>query len=332
MLDARTVHIADVQIEAEEFPEASENARRLGFHTMLSVPLMREGVAIGAIQLPRTEVRLFTERQVALLKTFADQAVIAIENVRLFNDTKEALERQTATAEILRVISSSPTDMQPVFEAIIRSAVDLCGGIRGSAMRLDGGQLHVSAHFNMAAETVEIVEAAYPRTPTREFSVGRAIVDRTPVHVFTEDAVAREFPAWWRGPASAASWPFRYCARGSRSERSVSRGPTRACSRTSTSRFSRLSPTQAVIVIENVRLFKELEASNREIAAKSRQLESPASTNPSSWPTCRTSSARRSNAIIGYSEMLQEEARDLQQDASSPIWRRSTPPLNISCR
>jgi two-component system, NtrC family, sensor kinase len=127
VLDARTVHIADVQVEAKEFPEASENARRLGFHTMLSVPLMREGVAIGAIQLPRAEVRLFTERQVALLKTFADQAVIAIENVRLFNETKEALEQQTATAEILRVISSSPTDLGPVLEAVAENAVRVCG-------------------------------------------------------------------------------------------------------------------------------------------------------------------------------------------------------------
>src|SRR5206468_2111076 len=129
VLDARTVHIADVQVEAEEFPEASENARRLGFHTMLSVPLMREGVAIGAIQLPRTEVRLFTERQVALLKTFADQAVIAIENVRLFKelearnrDLTEALEQQTATTDILRVIPQSPTDVQPVFDMIAESA------------------------------------------------------------------------------------------------------------------------------------------------------------------------------------------------------------------
>jgi GAF domain-containing protein len=128
VFDARTLHIADVQSEMDEFPEGSENARRFGYRTILSVPLMREGVVIGAIGLRRTEARLFTERQIALLQTFADQAVIAIENVRLFNELQkknraltdahaqvtEALEQQTATSEILRVISSSPTDVQPV--------------------------------------------------------------------------------------------------------------------------------------------------------------------------------------------------------------------------
>src|SRR5207249_6303126 len=102
-----------------------ENARSMGFRTILSVPLMREGVALGTIQLRRTEARLFTNGQVTLLQTFADQAVIAIENVRLFKeletrnrDLTESLEQQTATSEILRVISSSPTDVQPVLDAI----------------------------------------------------------------------------------------------------------------------------------------------------------------------------------------------------------------------
>src|SRR5262249_61261658 len=101
-LQGRTAQLPDIQTEAHEFPETSENARRQGWRTILSVPLMREGVAIGAIVLRRTEVLLFTERQVALLQTFADQAIIAIENVRLFNETKEALEQQTATSDILR--------------------------------------------------------------------------------------------------------------------------------------------------------------------------------------------------------------------------------------
>src|SRR5262249_43991678 len=143
--EARPVQVADVQIEADEFPEASDFARREGFHTLLSVPLMREGMAIGAIALRRAETKLFTESQIALLQTFADQAVIAIENVRLFNETKEALEQQTATSEILRVISRSPTDYEPVFDTIVRHAANVCGAADAILGLVDGGDLMVRA-------------------------------------------------------------------------------------------------------------------------------------------------------------------------------------------
>ena len=92
---------------------------------MLNVPMIREGVVIGLINVTRREPGSFTDHQINLLKTFADQAVIAIENVRLFNETKEALERQTATADILKVIASSPSDVQPVFDAIANSSRQL---------------------------------------------------------------------------------------------------------------------------------------------------------------------------------------------------------------
>ena len=128
VLDKRTVHIADIQTQADEFPEGSKLARRLSFHTVLSVPLMREGVVIGTIGLRRTEAQLFTERQVALLQTFADQAVIAIENVRLFDEVQartreltEALQRQTATADVLKVISRSTFDLKSVLQTLVES-------------------------------------------------------------------------------------------------------------------------------------------------------------------------------------------------------------------
>src|SRR5262245_27052920 len=129
IIERRTIQVADLQAETQEFPEGSVRARDIGWHAQLSGPLLREGTAIGAIAVRRMEIRAFTDTQIALLETFADQAVIAIENVRLFTELQEknqaltqahatvseALDRQTATAEILGVISSSPTDSQPVF-------------------------------------------------------------------------------------------------------------------------------------------------------------------------------------------------------------------------
>jgi len=117
ILDRTTIHIDDLAAASEaEYPEGRALQRMLGHRTQLVTPLLREGVAIGAILLARFEVRLFSERQIALLQTFADQAVIAIENVRLFNETKEALEQQTATSDISRLpsrgITSSPSSSQ----------------------------------------------------------------------------------------------------------------------------------------------------------------------------------------------------------------------------
>jgi two-component system NtrC family sensor kinase len=127
VVDRATVHVEDLATAPEdEYPIGRELQRRLGHHTCLSVPLLREGRAVGAIALWRMERRCFTDAQIDLVKTFADQAVIAIENVRLFNETKEALEQQTATSDILRVISQSPRDVQPAFDTIARAALKLC--------------------------------------------------------------------------------------------------------------------------------------------------------------------------------------------------------------
>ena len=139
MIDREIIHVIDVSSpEAQsEFPEGWAFARAFGLRTVLAAPLLREGGAIGAVLIRRTEVRPFSDKQIALLKTFADQAVIAIENVRLFNelqirnrDLTEALEQQSATSEILSVISSSPKDVQPVFDTIVKNATRLCRGIQ----------------------------------------------------------------------------------------------------------------------------------------------------------------------------------------------------------
>src|SRR5262249_11202023 len=115
MADQRPIHIHDVlSDEGLDFEMARSMSRVDGCRTLLAAPLLREGEAIGALTLRRAEVHPFSDKQIALLQTFADQAVIAIENTRLFNETKEALERQTATADILKVIANSPTNVQPV--------------------------------------------------------------------------------------------------------------------------------------------------------------------------------------------------------------------------
>jgi two-component system, NtrC family, sensor kinase len=133
VLERNPVHVIDLQAEAVEFPESSDLAKRFGARTTLGVPLLREGVAVGTIQLRRSEVDPFTDRHIALLQTFADQAVIAIENVRLFEaeqartrELSESLEQQTATSEVLQVISSSPGELESVFQAMLQNSVRIC--------------------------------------------------------------------------------------------------------------------------------------------------------------------------------------------------------------
>src|SRR5438552_5690210 len=139
-IEERAIHIPDV-LEDDEYALHAEQ-RAGGFRTLLGVPMKRDDrELVGVIGVARNEVRPFTSREIQLVETFADQAAIAIENVRLFNETQEALERQTALAEILRVISSSPTDVQPVLDAIAESAARLCAAASASMYLTDGNAL-----------------------------------------------------------------------------------------------------------------------------------------------------------------------------------------------
>ena len=164
VIDRVPVHVHDVlSREGAEFPLGQEMSRRDGFRSILSVPLLREGESIGAIALRRAEVHPFSDKQVALLQTFADQAVIAIENARLFNETQKALERQTATADILKVIASSPDDVQPVFEAIAASANRLVGGFSCTVVRFIEGTAYLKAFTPTTQEADEILQASFPQ-------------------------------------------------------------------------------------------------------------------------------------------------------------------------
>ena len=189
VIDRRTIHVANLQAETDEYPEGSEIARRLGYHTILGVPLIRAGVAIGVITVRRTEVRPFTDRQIELLKTFADQAVIAIENTRLFEaeqaskrELQESLEYQTAISEVLAVISRSPSDLKPVLEAIVETAARLCQADKANIRRKEGVGYRTVASIGFTQAQRDFIEQTAVQLD-RSTIGGRVALDRETVHM-----------------------------------------------------------------------------------------------------------------------------------------------------
>jgi GAF domain-containing protein len=264
ILDRQTIHTHDLWAEREEdWPDIWHAVHRLGIRTGLAVPLMREGVPVGAITIRRTEVRPFTEKQIALLKTFADQAVIAIENVRLFQELTEALEQQTATSEILGVIASSPTDIQPVLDVVAENAARVCGATDAVIQRVEGNALRRVAHYG----PLPGVEEATPIS--RGWVMGRAAVDRRTIHVHDVAAeVETEFP---ESKSLRQINPTRTMLAAPLLRQGVPIGVIgirRLEVRPFTDKQVKLLETfadQAVIAIENVRLFKELQERNSQL-------------------------------------------------------------------
>jgi len=158
-----------------------------GYRSLVVVPLLRHDEAIGTVSVTRREPGGFTNDEIALLQTFADQAVIATENVRLFTELQqknealtqahaqvtETLDQQTATSEVLRVISQSPTDVQPVFDSIAVSAMQLCEGQFCHLFRFDGELLYLVAHRGLTPEAAEMLRRGYPMRPGRGTVAGR---------------------------------------------------------------------------------------------------------------------------------------------------------------
>jgi two-component system, NtrC family, sensor kinase len=163
VVDQVAVHVADLQVMEREFPQGASFARQYGHRTTLAVPLLREGSTLGAILIRRMEVQPFSDRQIELVSSFASQAVIAIENARLFNETSEALEGQTATADVLKVIASSPTDLQPVFDAIAERSNRLIGGHATAVYRFVDQAAFLTAFTSVNPEADAILRSTFPR-------------------------------------------------------------------------------------------------------------------------------------------------------------------------
>jgi len=311
LIEKRPVHIEDMtqdQAYYERDPLRMQTVEIGGMRTWLGVPMLKENEVVGAFVIYRREVRPFSVKQSDLLRTFADQAVIAIENVRLFKeldarnrDLTETLEQQTATSEILRVISSSQTDVQPVFETIADNSLRLCEATFSTVFRFDGELVHLAALRNLAPEGAAAIRQAFPMPLSRAGASARAIMTRSIVHI----ADVREDPEYaLQGLAQTASF---------RSILSVPMLRDGQPIGTITVAADRAVPfpdkqvallktfaDQAVIAVENVRLFTEiqektaqLEIANRHksefLANMSHELRTPL------------------NAVIGFSEVLLEQ-------------------------
>jgi signal transduction histidine kinase len=317
-LERRQIQVDDLTTEFHRYPMGIRVVQALGTRTILVTPLLAAGEAVGALTVYRREVAPFDEAQRSLLRTFAAQAVIAIENARLFEDLQEsnrqvteALEQQTVTAEVLRVIVAAPNDLDRVLTAVAESAARLCEindvdifGIEGASV------VRIASVGTMTGPPPGLLIPL-----NRQTIQGRAIVERRPVHVPDVQAVSdAEYPV---------SAPFSR-RHGTRSilavpllREGVAIGAINARRnqlRPFTDRQIALLETfadQAVIAIENARLFSALQEANDQLAE--------ASQHKSNFLANMSHELRTPlNAIIGYSEMLQEEAEDLNQETLIP--------------
>jgi two-component system, NtrC family, sensor kinase len=288
LLDGRPVHIEDVEADPDYDQRTLAVLKAAApYHTCLGIPILRDGLPIGAIGCARHEVKPFTAAQIELVKTFANQVVIAIENVRLFTELQEknraltqahaqvseALEQQTATSEILRVISQSPTDVQPVFDAIVRSAVRLCDGLFGGLCRFDGELIYPVATHNYTPDALDAMQRIFPVRPSRTLGVGRAILDRDVVHLpdvrFDPEYQVRNladaigFRSGLFVPMLRDGAPI-----GAILVARAEPGPFTGSEISLLKTFA----DQAVIAIENVRLFTELQEKNQALTEAHRNV------------------------------------------------------------
>jgi GAF domain-containing protein len=275
IIEQRPVHVHDLlSSEGDQFPEAQELARSEDHRTILSVPLLREGESIGAIVLRRTEVHPFSDKQIALLQTFADQAVIAIGNVRLFDevqaktrDLEESLQFQTASSDVLKVISRSPDALQPVFDAIVETSRKLCRSQASTIFTLRDGRFHVAAFSGIETELLQRMKEHPIAIEQKGSALARSVREKRTIHIpnTTEDPEFAE-----GGPISIG---------GARATLTVPLMRDGEVIGSITLRQSHLTPytprqieaietfaDQAVIAISNVNLFDEVQQRTRELS------------------------------------------------------------------